>query len=85
MSWYPDKQDEPQYGSVNGEHDVYFKVSDNGETLIADEKYGTERFNSTGTPGTFDYQVGQHDHYGNETARTTTAPPGATTVGLAPD
>lgn len=67
--WYPDRDEEPMLGSVNGEHDVYFKVSDDGHTLIADAEHGTDRFESRGTPGTTNYQVGHHDHYGSGNGR----------------
>lgn len=63
--WYPDKSEEPMLGSVNGEHDVYFKISDDGHTLIADAEHGTDQFKSRGTPGTTNHKVGHHDHYGS--------------------
>lgn len=65
MGWWPAEDKEPAFGSVNGEHDVYFKISDNNNTLIADEKYGSSDFNSSGAYGTSDYKVGKHDHYGS--------------------
>lgn len=84
MGWWPDNDAEPAFGSVNGEHDVFFKVSDSGHTLISDAEHGSSQFNSTGIYGTSDYAAGRHDHYGpgdgpndNSTSRGWYTGPGA--------
>lgn len=52
---------EPTLGSVNGEHEVYFKTSRDGQTLIADAKHGPDKFDRQyGDPNS-----GKHDHFGN--------------------
>lgn len=61
--WYPNKSEEPMLGSVNGEHDVYFRISDNGETLIADAEHGTSEFDRY-TDSNGNKTGGHHDHYG---------------------
>lgn len=65
MPWWSDNGNDPTLGSVNGEHDVWFKTNDAGETLISDASNDPSRFNSSGQHGTDTYQRGQHNHYGN--------------------
>lgn len=64
MGWWPDRKEEPAFGSVDGDHDVYFKVSDSGETLIADAKHGSSEFNRYRDENG-NNAGGQHDHYGS--------------------